>query len=73
MRSRSLCVLVLAAASMAACSKEPKYTEQQRSCIAQRYSSYDRKRIDQCVDVCKACMNGNTITCNTSCRLNGAS
>jgi hypothetical protein len=44
-----------------------------RACIAQRYPTYDRKRIDQCVDICKACMNGNTITCNTSCRLNGAS
>jgi hypothetical protein len=64
---------MLAAASAAACSKELEYTDQQRACIARRYTSYDRKRIDQCVEICKACMNGNTITCNTSCRLRGAS
>jgi hypothetical protein len=73
MRSGSLCALILAAAGIAACSKEPEYTAQQRACITQRYPTYDRKRIDQCVDICKACMNGNTVTCNTSCRLNGAS
>jgi hypothetical protein len=33
----------------------------------------EAKKIDQCVDVCKACMKGNTVTCNTSCRLRGAS
>jgi hypothetical protein len=64
---------MLAAASVAACSKKPEYTDQQQACIARRYYSYDRKRIDQCVEICKACMNGNTITCNTSCRLRGAS
>jgi hypothetical protein len=73
MRSRSLCVLLLAAAGIAACSKEPEYTGQQRACIVQRHFNYDRRRIDECVDICKACMNGNTITCNTSCRLRGAS
>jgi hypothetical protein len=50
-----------------------EYTEQQRSCIADRYASYDAKHLNQCVDVCKACMRGNTVTCNTSCKLRGAS
>ncbi len=42
-------------------------------CIAQRYKDYDARQLSQCVDVCKACMNGNTATCNTSCKLKGAS
>ena len=49
------------------------YTPEQRSCIAQHYASYDAKQINQCVDVCRACMKGNVVTCNTSCRLRGAS
>jgi hypothetical protein len=42
-------------------------------CIAQHYAAYDAKQLSQCVDVCKVCMRGNTVTCNTSCRLRGAS
>lgn len=50
-----------------------EYTDEQRACIGQRYSRYDANRLDQCVDVCKACMKGNTVTCSTSCKLKGAS
>jgi hypothetical protein len=32
-----------------------EYTDEQRACIAQRYSQSDASRLDQCVDVCKAC------------------
>ena len=73
MRSRSLLSLMLLAAALAACSQDIETTPEQRACIAQRYASYDAKQINQCVDVCKACMKGNTVTCNTSCRLRGAS
>ena len=66
-------VLVLLAVSLSACSQEIDYTPEQRSCIAQRYSAYDAKQINQCVDVCRVCMKGNVVTCNTSCRLRGAS
>jgi hypothetical protein len=55
------------------CSHEPTYTEQEQTCIAQRHADYDAKRLDHCVDVCKACMKGNSVTCHTSCRLRGAS
>jgi len=54
-------------------SREVEYSDQQRACIAQRYTSFDAKKLIQCVDVCKACMSGNTVTCNTSCKLRGAS
>ena len=70
---RSLIVLVALAIGLASCSQEVAYTNEQRVCIAQRYKDYDARQLSQCVDVCKACMNDNTATCNTSCKLKGAS
>jgi hypothetical protein len=69
---RLVCLLALAA-GLSACSQEVEHTPEQRMCIAQHYSAYDPRQLSQCVDVCKACMKGNTVTCNTSCRLRGAS
>ena len=40
--------------------QEAQYTDQERVCITQRFGNYDAKKLNQCVDVCKACMNGNT-------------
>jgi len=70
-----LCIILLMtiAVFFTACSKNEDHTEQQRLCIARQYNSYDRKQIDQCVQVCKNCFGGNTTTCSTSCKLNGAS
>ena len=74
MRLLGLLLLACFAVGLAACSEEqPAYTEQQRVCIAQRYTNYDPKQLKQCLDVCKTCMNGTVITCNTSCKLKGAS
>ena len=73
MQSLNFSVLITGAISLAWCSQEVTHTEQERLCIAQRYNDYDANRLSQCVDVCKACMKGNTVTCNTSCRLKGAS
>jgi hypothetical protein len=70
---RSLIVLVAIAVGLASCSQEVEYTDQQRACISQRYKEFDARKLSQCVDVCKACMNGNNVTCNTSCKLKGAS
>jgi hypothetical protein len=58
---------------LAACSQEVDTTPEQRTCIVSRHPSYDAKNLNQCVDACRACMKGNTVTCNTSCRLRGAS
>ena len=73
MQLRSLIVLVAMAIGLASCSQEVEYTDQQRACISQRYKEFDARKLSQCVDVCKACMNGNNVTCNTSCKLKGAS
>ena len=73
MKLRSLIVLTASAIGLASCSQEVEYTDQQRACITQRYKDYDARQLSQCVNVCKACMNGNTVTCNTSCKLKGAS
>jgi hypothetical protein len=73
MRLRGLGVLAALAVCAASCSQEEAYTDQQRSCITQRYPTYDSRQLSQCVDVCQACMRGTTVTCNTSCKLKGAS
>jgi hypothetical protein len=70
---RNLVSLAALAIGLAACSQEVEYTPDQRSCIAQHYTNYDARRLSQCVDVCKVCMRGNVVTCNTSCKLRGAS
>jgi hypothetical protein len=70
---RSPISLIVLALGLASCSQEVEYNEQQRACIVQRYPSYDVRQLNQCVDVCKACMKGNNVTCNTSCKLKGAS
>jgi hypothetical protein len=65
--------LALVAVMLVSWRAELEYSDQQRACVAQRYTDFDAKKLSQCVDVCKACMNGNTVTCNTSCKLKGAS
>lgn len=73
MRWRRLVCLMALAPGLSACSQDIETTPEQRVCIAEHYSNYDRKQLSQCVDVCRVCMKGNTVTCNTSCRLRGAS
>ena len=71
-RLRRVPCLTALAAGLAACSQQTDYTPEQRSCIAQHYANYDARQLNQCVDVCRLCMRGNVLTCNTSCRLRGA-
>ena len=73
MQALGFSVLITGGIGLAWCSQEVTYTDQERTYIAQRYPQYDAKRLSQCLDVCKACMRGNVLTCNTSCRLRGAS
>ena len=75
MRLMGLILLTAFAVGLGSCSEEtqPDYTEQQHVCISQRYNNYDAKRLSQCVDVCRSCLSGTIATCNTSCKLKGAS
>lgn len=54
------------------CAKEEELTAEQKVCVAGLYPTYDPKLTEACVKVCKTCKKGNTVTCNTSCRLRGA-
>lgn len=72
LRMRTLGLLFLLTMALAGCSNEPEYSDPQRACIAKLYSSYDAKQMNQCVNVCKSCMGGSTVTCTTSCNLKGA-
>jgi hypothetical protein len=65
--------LLAVAFGLASCSEGVEYSDRQRACIAQRYKEFDATKLSQCVDVCKVCMKGNDVTCNTSCKLKGAS
>jgi hypothetical protein len=69
---RRLSLSLLAVTFLTGCSNEPEYSDQQRACIAKLYSSYNPKQMNECVNVCKSCMDGNTVTCTTSCNLKGA-
>jgi hypothetical protein len=73
MRLSGLILLGAFSVGLGSCSEEPEYSEQQRVCISQRYKNYDPKHLGQCVDVCRTCMSGTIATCNTSCKLRGAS
>jgi hypothetical protein len=74
MRRLGFILLAGFAVGLGSCSEEqPDYTEQQRVCISHRYNAYDPKHLSQCVDVCKSCLSGTIATCNTSCKLKGAS
>jgi hypothetical protein len=69
MKLLSAGILIALAIGLGSCSQEqPGYTEKERLCIAQ----HDPKQLSQCVDVCKACLNGTIATCNMSCKLKGA-
>ena len=65
-------VIVLALAT-GACSQDVDTTPEQRVCIAQHFTNYDARQLNQCLEVCKLCMRGSAVTCHTSCRLRGAS
>lgn len=76
MRLHRATVFVVALAVLAVsggCAKEEELTAEQRVCVADLYPTYDPKQTEACVKVCKVCKKGNTVTCNTSCRLRGAS
>ncbi len=71
-RLRIGCLAVLALSIFAGCAKDDEFTAEQKLCVGQIYAKYDPSRMEECVDACKKCKGGNTVTCTTSCKLRGA-
>jgi hypothetical protein len=64
--------LIFAMLAVVACSPEGAQSDAEQACASKLYPNYDVTRLDQCMNVCKSCRNGNTVTCSTSCKLKGA-
>lgn len=65
-------VAVLICALMtAACDQEQDITGSMSACPARNYS-YNPRDMNQCLNACKSCDRGTTVTCTTSCTLKGA-
>lgn len=64
-----LFVLVFAVQS---CSQGDDVTGSTDACAIAIHPGYNPKALNECVDVCKKCQHGVTVTCTTSCTLKGA-
>jgi hypothetical protein len=69
---KSAAVLLLVLFAVQSCSKSDDVTGSIDGCATGIYSAYNPKALDQCVEVCKKCQHGVTVTCTTSCTLKGA-
>ena len=69
---KSAAVLVLLIFAAQSCSQSDEVTGSIDQCAAAIYPAYNPKAMDQCVEVCKKCQHGVTVTCTTSCTLKGA-
>ncbi|WP_027550764.1 hypothetical protein [Bradyrhizobium sp. Cp5.3] len=67
---RVLAVILLALMT-AACEPEQDITGSTAACPVRNYS-YNSRDMNQCVNACKTCDHGTTVTCTTSCTLKGA-
>jgi len=69
---KSAAVLFLMVFAVQSCSKSDDVTGSIDQCATGIHSPYNPKALDQCVDVCRQCQHGVTVTCTTSCKLKGA-
>ncbi|MGY4479333.1 hypothetical protein [Bradyrhizobium sp. USDA 3364] len=69
---RKVAILSAAAFLLSGCWSDPEVTGSTNSCVANLYSQYNPKVMDQCVNACIKCERGNVTTCTTSCTLKGA-
>ena len=66
-------VLILALTVMAGCQQETDVTgSTSNKCVAELFSAYNPKNLNQCLAACSRCDHGTTATCSMSCRLKGA-
>jgi len=69
---KSAAVLFLLVFAVQSCSQGDDITGSVDACAIGIHPSYNPKALDQCVDVCRKCQHGVTVTCTTSCTLKGA-
>jgi len=69
---RSLVLIILTALVLSSCGREEEVTSSTNATCAARHFPYDPKNLKLCVDACRSCDNGTTVTCTTSCTLKGA-
>jgi hypothetical protein len=69
---KSAAVLLLLVFAVPSCSRSDDVTGSIGGCAREIYPAYNPKALDQCVEVCKKCQRGVTVTCTTSCTLKGA-
>jgi len=67
---RGLAVMMLLGLATAGCEPEQDITGS--LCPSRNYTSFNPKDLNQCVNACKSCDRGTTVTCTTSCTLRGA-
>lgn len=66
-----LVAVIIFALMTAACDQEQDITGSTSACPMRNYS-YNARDMNQCVNACKSCDRGTTVTCTTSCTLKGA-
>lgn len=66
-----LVAVIMFALMTAACDQEQDITGSTSTC-PMRNHSYNPRDMKQCVNACKSCDRGTTVTCTTSCTLKGA-
>jgi hypothetical protein len=69
---KSAAVLFLLLFAVPSCSQSDDVASSGDACAKGIYPAYNPKALDQCLDVCKKCQHGVTVTCTTSCKLKGA-
>ena len=69
---KSAAVLFLLVFAVQSCSQSDDVTGSTDGCATTIFPSYNPKSMEQCVEACKKCQNGVTVTCTTSCTLKGA-
>jgi hypothetical protein len=69
---KSAAVLLLVLFAVQSCSQSDDVTGSTDGCATTIFPNYNPKDMDQCVEACKKCQHGVTVTCTTSCTLKGA-
>ncbi len=67
-----LVAVIIVALMTAACDEEQDITGSTTPTCPMRNYSYNPRDMNQCVNACRVCDRGTTVTCTTSCTLKGA-